>query len=235
MANIEITTNKTRSLVLWDPVFEAALITFAGAGTLLAGTILARKAVADAVTPAAGANTGDGTVNLATVAAGQIVPIVGAYVLTVTEAVINGGVLKLEDPNGALVASGLIMTVGAGASTVFEAAGLEFTVTDGATDFIVGDSFTLTVATGGGKMVAFDKAGAGGAQIPSAVLLDELTATGAGDLPCRPIVGGRLRKGDLVIDADGDASNVDGAVVDQLRDYSIIALGTTQLAQLDNQ
>lgn len=232
---LEITNNSARSVVVWDPVFEDELITFAGAGTLLAGTILARQAVAIAVTPAAGANTGDGTVTLATVTAGQVVPIVGAYALTVTTAVVNGGILKLEDPNGALVASDLIMTVGAGAATVFEAAGLEFTVTDGATDFIVGDTFTLTVATGAGKMVAFDKAGAGGAQIPKAVLLDALTATGAGDLPCRPIVGGRLRKGDLVIDADGSAVNVDAAVTDQLRDYSIIVLATTQLAELDNQ
>jgi len=133
MANIETTTNKTRSLVLWEPVFEDELITFAGAATLKAGTILARDSVSL-----------------------KLVPFV------------KGGV---TNENG----------------------------------------------------------------IPKAVLLDELTATGAGDLPCRPIVGGRLRKGDLVIDADGDASNVDGAVVDQLRDYSITALGTTQLAELDNQ
>jgi hypothetical protein len=133
MANIETTNNKTRSLVLWEPVHADELVTFAGATTLLAGTILAR------------------------------------------------------------------------------------------------DSVSL-------KLVPFVKGGSTNENgIPKAVLLGELTATGAGDLPCRPIVGGRLRKGDLVINADGDASNVDGAVVDQLRDYSIIALGTTQLAELDNQ
>ena len=133
MANLEITINKTRSLVLSQPVFKDELITFAGAATLLAGTILAR------------------------------------------------------------------------------------------------DSVSL-------KLVPFVKGGATNENgIPKAVLLDELTATGAGDLTNRPIVGGQLRQGDLVIDADGDASNIDNAVVDQLRDYSIIALTTTQLAQLDNQ
>lgn len=133
MANIEITNNKTRTIVVWEPVFEDDTVTFAGAATLKAGTILARDSVSLKLVP---------------------------YV--------KGG---STNENG----------------------------------------------------------------IPKAVLRDELTAAGAGDLPCRPIIGGRIRKGDLVIDADGDASNVDAAVVDQLRDFSVIALGTTQLAELDNQ
>ena len=133
MANIEITNNTTRTIVVREPVFEDDTVTFAGAGTLKAGTILAR------------------------------------------------------------------------------------------------DSVSL-------KLVPYVKGGATNENgIPKAVLRDELTAAGAGDLPCRPIIGGRIRKGDLVIDADGDASNVDAAVVDQLRDFSVIALGTTQLAELDNQ
>lgn len=133
MANIEITNNKTRTIVVWEPVFEDDTVTFAGAATLKAGTILARDSVSLKLVP---------------------------YV--------KGG---STNENG----------------------------------------------------------------IPKAVLRDELTAEGAGDLPCRPIIGGRIRKGDLVIDADGDASNVDAAVVDQLRDFAVIALGTTQLAELDNQ
>lgn len=133
MSNLEVTNNKARSVIIWEPVFADDVITFAGAGTLVAGTILAR------------------------------------------------------------------------------------------------DSVSL-------KLVPFVKGGSTNENgVPKAVLLDELTADGAGDVPCRPIVGGRLRQGDLVIDADGDASNVDEAVKDQLRDYSIVVLTTTQLAQLDNQ
>jgi hypothetical protein len=133
MANIEITNNSTRSIVVWEPVFQDDLVTFAGAGTLKAGTILAR------------------------------------------------------------------------------------------------DSVSL-------KLVVYVKGGATNENgIPKAVLLDELTASGAGDLPCRPIIGGRINKNDLVIDADGDGSNVDAAVVDQLRDFTVVALATTQLAELDNQ
>lgn len=235
MSNITTTNVDLGNVILQDAQFRDELLTFAGAGTVLEGTILARKSVEDAVVAAAdGGNTGDGTVTLATVAAGSVVPLVGAYNLEVTEAVVNGGVLKLEDPNGALVASNLIMTVGAGAATVFEAAGLQFTVTDGATDFIVGDKFSLTVAADG-NMVVFATAGAGGAQIPVAILTYEVVATGAGDVPIRAGVAGSYRKERLVIDADGDASNVDNAVMDQLRNYGLVPIDVQELNILDNQ
>ncbi len=133
MANIEITNNKTRKIQLWEPVFKDEKITFAGAGTLLEGTILARDSVSLLMVP---------------------------YV--------KGGV---TNENG----------------------------------------------------------------IPKAVLTEELEATGAGDVAARPMVEGLARANDLVIDADGDASNIDDAVLDQLRDYGITGLSTTQLAQLDNQ
>lgn len=235
MSNLTITNVDLGSVILEGGRFRDDTLTVAGAGTVLEGTILARKAVADAVVAAAdGGNTGDGTVTLATVAAGQVVPVVGAYVLTVTGAVTNGGILKLEDPNGALVASDLIMTAGAGASTVFEVAGLEFTVTDGAADFIVGDFFTLTVAADG-KLVPYAIAGAGGAQIPKAVLTYDVTTTGAGDVAIRDMVSGAVRAERLVIDADGDDSNITDAILDQLRDYALVSIDVQELNILDNQ
>ena len=86
------------------------------------------------------------------------------------------------------------------------------------------------------KLVIFVKGGATNENgIPKAVLLNELTVTGAGDFPLRPVISGRLRAGDLVIDADQDASNIDAAVLDQLRNFTIIGQSTTQLAELDNQ
>lgn len=133
MPNIEIQNNKTRGIVVWEPVFEDDTLTLAGADTLLAGTILARDSV---------------SLNLV------------LYV--------KGG---STNENG----------------------------------------------------------------IPKAVLLNEFVSTGAGDFPLRPVIGGRLRAGDLVIDADGDASNIDKAVLDQLRDFTITGLSTVQLAELDNQ
>lgn len=71
--------------------------------------------------------------------------------------------------------------------------------------------------------------------IPKAVLTYEVTAAGAGDVPIRDMVSGTVRAAKLVIDADGDATNVDAVVLDQLRDYSLISIDTTELNILDNQ
>lgn len=235
MANIMITQCDQGSVILENGEFRDELITFPGADTYAEGTILARKSVADAVTATAGgSNTGNGTVTLATVAAGSVVPLVGDYNFECTTAVTNGGIFKLEDPNGSLVASDIVLTAGAGATTVVEAAGLTFTVTDGSTDFAAGDSFALTVAADG-KMVIFASAGAGGAQIPMAALTYEVEATGAGDVAARVMISGKVRKERLVIDADGDDTNVTAAVIDQLRDYGIVAVNVTELNKYDNE
>lgn len=71
--------------------------------------------------------------------------------------------------------------------------------------------------------------------IPKAVLQNDVTAEGAGDLSIKPIVSGEVRLERLIIDVDGDGSNIDAAVVDELRDYSIVALSVRDISKLDNQ
>jgi hypothetical protein len=129
MANIEITNNKTRGIVIWDPVHEDAIATFGGAATWPAGSVLGK-------------------------------------------------------------------------------------------------------VTATGKYVRFAPGAADGSEVPLAVLSQDVEAGAAGDVPIRPVIAGRVRAGDLVNNVDAALT---GPQLDQLRDYSIIALGTTQLAELDNQ
>lgn len=98
------------------------------------------------VTAAAGTNTGNGTCTSLSVLGGGA-PRPGAWTLKCVTAVANGGVFSLTDPKGVVVNAALTMTVGAGAATVFNTGtgGLQFTLTDGSTDFAVNDSFTVTV------------------------------------------------------------------------------------------
>lgn len=221
--------------VLEAGTFRDALLTFGAAGTVAAGTILAIKQVEDAVTVAADAgNTGDGTVTAATVAAGEIIPNAGAYVLECIEAVANGGVFNLSDPDGNVVAGYLAMAAGAGAATEMQAAGLAFTVTDGGADFVAGDKFTLTVAADGNR-VPFATDGAGGAQVPASVATYDVTAAAAGDVAIREMSSGKVRKEALIIDADGDGSNVTAGILDQLRDVGILAESVSELNIYDNQ
>ena len=87
-----------------------------------------------------------------------------------------------------------------------------------------------------GKMVPFVKGGVTNENgIPKAILTYAVEATGAGDIPAIVGVSGQYRKERLIIDADGDGSNVDAAVLDQLRDYSLVSIDVTELSQTDNQ
>jgi hypothetical protein len=81
------------------------------------------------------------------------------------------------------------------------------------------------------KFQIFQKGGSSnGNGTPVAVLSHELVATASGDLPCRAIVHGDVNVNRLIIDADGDASNIDAAVRDQLRDYKITPVDVKQNA-----
>jgi hypothetical protein len=207
--------------------FRDELLTFSGIATVLAGTLLARRSVATAVTASAVTGTGNGTVTLATVVGGPTVPIPGVWTIRFKTAVANGGVFQLEDPNGRIVETGLTMTPGAGATTVFKVAGLQFSVTDGSTDFAAGDTATLTVAADG-KIVPFAIAGAAGVQSPIGVLTYAVTSTGAGDVPIRMLSRGVVNKNRLIIDADGTGANITNAILDQLRDYGITPVDVLQ-------
>lgn len=86
------------------------------------------------------------------------------------------------------------------------------------------------------KMVLFVKGGATNENgIPKGVLTYPVTATGAGDKNERVLMGGKVRFSKLIIDADGDNSNVDNAVMDQMRDYGIDTVDTSELNIADNQ
>lgn len=86
--------------------------------------------------------------------------------------------------------------------------------------------------TATGKWGIYDTGGAGGLGVACGVLTYPVTAGGAGDVPVAVLVRGTVNLNRILQD-DGGA--VTEAVVDQLRDYGIMALPVRQLAQLDNQ
>ena len=86
------------------------------------------------------------------------------------------------------------------------------------------------------KMVPFVKGGTtNGNGIPSAVATSDITATAAGDIPFRAMLNGKLRKSYTVIDADGDDSNIDAAVIDACRSFNLVIETVQELSVLDNQ
>jgi len=85
-------------------------------------------------------NTGDGT--LTELAASTTTCIPGDWVLECTAASENAGTFSLTDPDGTVVSTTVVASA---AGAVFDEGGLTGKLTDGETDFAVGDTFTITV------------------------------------------------------------------------------------------
>lgn len=104
----------------------------------------------------------------------------------------------------------------------------------GAGTRVAGTIFARSVANPT-KLIDYVKGGStDGNGIPCAVIVNDLVATGAGDLQANVLISGPVKLKKLVIVADGDSSNIDGVVFDLLRNRMIDALGVTGLSTHDN-
>lgn len=149
-------------------------------GTLLAGQNLTRGAVVGRITigavaaAAAAGNTGNGAIGGAAVGSATA-PKVGKYVATCIAAVANGGTFLVEDPDGIAIGKA---AVGAAFDNQ-----VQFTIADGAADFVVGDRFEITVAEGTDKLKLSAAAALDGSQTPIGILAEDCDATAA-DAEC---------------------------------------------------
>lgn len=155
-----------------DCTLSREAITVIAGDALESGQVLGQITVGASATVAAMANTGNGTIGTVTLAAGAQA---GAYFAYAIEPATNGGKFVVEDPAGKTIG---IATV----AVAFSAGGLTFTIADGSTDFVSGDSFTITVAAGSGKYAPYDPAGTDGRQKAVAILYAGLD-TSASDRP----------------------------------------------------
>jgi hypothetical protein len=71
---------------------------------------------------------------------------VGAYLVQCTAIATHGGTFSVTTPSGKVLPS-IIMTPGAGGSTVYTSRHINFILTDGSTDFALTALFTVTVST----------------------------------------------------------------------------------------
>lgn len=142
---IEQGTFTPDNLIGGDKKLVTEEVLIAAGQNLTIGSVLGRvKHSVPTTGTAGGGNTGNGTV---TVVSGGPDTKQGTYTISCIRAVTNGGEFLVTDPNGAYVGNVLI-TAGAGGTGVFKSTQLNFTVTDGGTDFAVGDSFTVVVTEG---------------------------------------------------------------------------------------
>lgn len=138
-----------------------------------AGTVLGKTATAGTATGAAGAgNTGNGTITAVTIGGAAKV---GVYRAIMIEPAANLGTFEVNDPDGVLVGRGVVGTPFAGP--------VNFTLNDGATDFVSGDFFDITVSGLTTKYKILAPAATDGTQNAAGILGSPVDATAA-DLAC---------------------------------------------------
>lgn len=148
-----------------------------GAGVVKAGTVLgliaAAVAAGSAVAAADAGNTGNGVLTMDATTPVLAGAKAGVYRAVCIEPGANVGTFAVFDPDG--VEIGRHVVAGAAFATQ-----IKFTIADGATDFVAGDAFSITVAAGSLKYVPAPHAEqADDSDTPRAINLYEVDATSA--------------------------------------------------------
>lgn len=99
------------------------------------GAVVVRSLTSPTATPVT-TGTGNGSIGTITVADTAAT---GVYTLKIIEAAANAGNFVVLNPEGVSVGNGTV-------AVAFSGGGLSFTLADGSTDFVVGDSIAITVA-----------------------------------------------------------------------------------------
>jgi Bacteriophage lambda head decoration protein D len=187
-------------------------ITVKSGAKLQAGTVLGKITLGTASETHAG-NTGNGAMGAITVGA-TAKP--GVYTLKITKAATNAGDFEVFDPTGELCGVGSV-------AAAFSGGGLSFTLADGATDFIVGDTFLITVAAGSGKYVACNPTNTDGSQIAAAILYGLTDATNVDKAATAVVRSSEINASELVYDASFSSTPLKNAALAQLATLGIIA------------
>lgn len=143
-------------------------VTVATGENLVRGAVVGKITVGAAAGAAAAGNTGNGTIGAVTTGA-DAKP--GVYKVVIVEPAANAGAFVVEDPDGVIVGRGNVAAAFSGP--------VNFTIADGATDFVAGDTFNITVAAGTGEYKRSVAAATDGSQRPLAILVGDVDATAA--------------------------------------------------------
>jgi hypothetical protein len=187
----------------------------AGSGAdreLLTGMVLGRITKGAAASAAVAGNTGNGTIT-ASPAVGQAAK-PGVYRVVCIEPAADGGKFAVEDPDGILIG---VATVG-----VEFATHLTFTIADGAADFVAGDSFTITVAAGSGKVKQIDFAATDGSDAACGILLLDTTAPDGADRSGVAVVRNAIVSDNGITWPAGATENQKNAAIAQLKSAGIL-------------
>ena len=147
--------------------FVSKSVRIASGQNLVAGSVLGKKKL-DTISQDSTGNTGDGTMTGLNF---DVDAKVGDYIVECVEAIANSGRFKVVDPDGDRLDDAVV-------GTAYDGKSIDFTINDGAADFVVGDKFTVTIAAPGQvEYVLAVSTAKDGSQKPVAILDDDIDAS----------------------------------------------------------
>ncbi len=147
-----------------------AIVMVSGTAAAVVGQLLGKITLAGATQTHAG-NTGNGVMTLDVTTPVLAFAAAGVYSVVCTAAATNSGTFRVTDPRGRVLGDVAV------AATFADQ--IKFAIADGSADFIVGDTFLVTVAAGSGKYAKLTPAALDGSQNCAGVLLSATDASAA--------------------------------------------------------
>lgn len=195
----ETATSNPDRLVAGEKPRPTEDITILTGQNLVAGSVVGEQTVSTVPSTgtADGGNTGDGAMTDVTGGA-ETQP--GTYTVECTGAETNSGIFSVVDPKGERVGSDVVVP------NAFSSPDLNFTISDGAADYVVGDKFTVVV-TGSGKYVLSASADIDGSQRATHILADAVDADSE-DKKGPAFMEGEFNENDLTFGAGHSAGSV---------------------------
>lgn len=151
------------------PIITEEITIASGAGALTRGTLLGKISLSVPTTGTFVSGTGNGTITDVT---GSTATIIETFTLTCTVAAANGGTFSVVGSKTGRLADTVV-------GTAYTSEYINLTVNDGATDFAVGDKFTIAVAAGSNEYQTSLAAAVDGSQTPDCILARAVDASAA--------------------------------------------------------
>ncbi len=167
----EIGTSLPDNLISGSMKIDTISVTIEQNQDIKRGAVLGQKnPTVPATGTANGGNTGNGTM---TALVSKRDTQDGVYTITITAAATDAGDFSVVNPNGQTLPSGTV-------AVAYVSDELNFIVNDGAADYVVGDSFTVTVVEGQRMLKLIDSGAGDGSEAPYCIAAEAIDSTATG-------------------------------------------------------
>ena len=206
-------TDRLHNILKWEQVnlYSREKVTVLSGENLSLGAVVGKIERSAPTDGTEGTNEGNGTCTGVT--AGQNVQI-GTYILECVAEAENGGTFKVTAPDGSALPDAAV-------GVAYSNPQINFTINDDTSDFEIGDTFTIEVTAGSGKVVEIDFSAVDGSRKAYGFVISDYDAS-EGDVEGVAIVRDATIIADNLVWPSGATTPQKAAALAQLKAVGIV-------------